>query len=96
MTSVAFNCKECGTLVHLTSYQGTPNVGRELCFRCLQTGLSDKNNHPILLHDTVRLDGLEFEVIRNDFTKEIVIDGDTGQALLQEVCKQCEVVKETT
>ncbi|WPF70177.1 hypothetical protein BCVP_CDS0149 [Bacillus phage BC-VP] len=55
------------------------------------TGFQDKNSKPIKIGDTVELEGQEFEVIQNDFTNNIVIDGVTGQEELRIVAHMCEV-----
>ncbi|AMO25913.1 hypothetical protein Blue_090 [Bacillus phage Deep Blue] len=55
------------------------------------TGFQDKNGKSILFGDTVELEGQEFEVVQNDFTDDIVIDGVTGQEELRIVAYMCEV-----
>ena len=56
------------------------------------SGLKDKNGNDILIGNEVLLDGYRFDVIINDFSKEIVVDGETGQELLSKVHSLCEVI----
>lgn len=56
------------------------------------TGMEDRNGREICLGDTVILGAYWFEVIVNDFNKQIVVDGDTGQSPLIDVHMECEVV----
>ena len=58
-----------------------------------ETGLKDKYGLEIRLGDEVLLEGLRFDVIVNDFSKRIVIDGETGQAPLIDVHEKCEVIR---
>lgn len=60
------------------------------------TPYKDKNGRVIKLGDRVKLEGLYFEVIQNDFTDAFVIDGDTGQDELHKVAYMCEVISFTT
>lgn len=55
------------------------------------TGFQDKNSKSIKIGDTVELEGQEFEVVQNDFTNNIVIDGVTGQEEIRIVAYMCEV-----
>ncbi|AHN66673.1 hypothetical protein Bcp1_198 [Bacillus phage Bcp1] len=56
------------------------------------TPYKDKHGRIIAIGERVELEGCEFDVIQNDFTNEIVIDGDTGQTELRMVAHMCEVI----
>jgi DNA phosphorothioation-dependent restriction protein DptG len=56
------------------------------------TGMKDRDGTEILLGDIVAIGDLEFEVIINDFSHRIVVDGETGQQPLIEVHEQCVVI----
>jgi len=53
----------------------------------------DKNGKPINIGDRVIIDGFVFDVEINPFNNEVVVDGDTGQAPLKDVCDLCEVCR---
>lgn len=56
------------------------------------TPYKDKNGRVMKIGDRVELEGMYFEVTQNDFTDEIVIDGDTGMESLQKIAYMCEVI----
>ncbi|ALO79608.1 hypothetical protein HOBO_200 [Bacillus phage Hobo] len=56
------------------------------------TPYKDKNGRVVKIGDRVELEGMYFEVTQNDFTDEIVIDGDTGMESLQKISYMCEVI----